>query len=180
MKAIILAAGFGIRLRPLTEIRPKALMPVVNRPIIARNIDYLKKFSVTDITINSHHHYKQLVNYIREKTFDITIDIKVETEILGTGGGIGNCLKRSNRESTIVINSDILTDIDLAMAYEHHKSSGNIVTLVLHHFEPFNQILINKRNQIIAIARQKKPGSLAFTGIHIMEPEILNYMSESL
>ena len=178
MKAIILAAGFGTRLRPLTEIKPKALMPVVNRPIIARNIEYLNKFSIKDITITSHHHYEQMVNYIQENTFDINVDIKVEPEILGTGGGIGNCLKRNNNGSTIVINSDILTDIDLAGAYDHHESSGSIVTLVLHRFEPFNQIIVDNINHIIAIAREKKPDSLAFTGIHIIEPEILDYIPD--
>ena len=98
MKAIILAAGLGTRLRPLTEIKPKALMPVVNRPIIERNIDYLKKYGVNKIIINSHHHFEQLLRHIDHgKPFGIDIEVRVETEILGTGGGIRNCFNKNQK-----------------------------------------------------------------------------------
>ena len=64
MKAIILAAGFGTRLRPLTDKKPKALMSIVNRPIIARNIEYLKTHGVDKIAVNAHHHYQQILDYL--------------------------------------------------------------------------------------------------------------------
>ncbi|MDB9822166.1 NDP-sugar synthase [Deltaproteobacteria bacterium] len=176
MKAIILAAGLGTRLRPLTEKKPKALMPVANRPIIARNIDYLKTFGVSKITVNAHHHYQQILDYLDDgKLFGIDIDVKVEPEILGTGGGIRNCSDFRDNESFIVINSDILSNIDLAVACEYHNKSGNIATLVLHRREPYNQIQIDEKCQVIDIGRQNEPGRLAFTGIHIIEPDILKY-----
>ena len=179
MKAMILAAGPGTRLRPLTEKKPKALIPVANRPIIARNIDYLKMFGVENIAVNAHYHYQQILDYLNGgKPFGIEIDVKVEPEILGTGGGIRNCLNFMDRGPFIVINSDILTNIDLALAYDYHKESGNIATLVVHHCEPFNQIAIDKHCQVVDIGRKNDTNRLAFTGIHIMEPEILHYIPE--
>jgi len=73
-----------------------------------------------------------------------------------------------------VINGDVLTDIDLVRAYEAHQKEGNLITLILHDCEPFNQILINERLDILDIAPKACSGRLAFTGIHIIEPEILS------
>jgi mannose-1-phosphate guanylyltransferase len=179
MKAMILAAGLGTRLGPLTEERPKALMPVVNIPIITRNIEYLKSFGVRNIAVNTHHHYNQILDYLdRGRPFGIYIDARVEAEILGTGGGIKNFQDLFDAGSFVVMNSDILTNIDLATAYEHHKKSGNIATLILHNREPFNHIRVNNRNRIIEIIPKNNPDMLAFTGIHIMEPEIFNHIQE--
>ena len=176
---MILAAGLGTRLGPLTEERPKALMPVVNIPIIARNIEYLKTFGVRNIAVNTHHHYQQILDYLnRGRPFGMDIETRVEDEILGTGGGIKNFQDFFDSGSFIVINSDILTNIDLAIAYDHHKNAGNIATLILHNREPFNQIKVNNRDQIIKIANKNNPDMLAFTGIHIMEPEILRHIPE--
>jgi NDP-sugar pyrophosphorylase family protein len=179
MKAMILAAGLGTRLGPLTEERPKALMPVVNIPIIARNIEYLKTFGVRNIAVNTHHHYQQILDYLdRGRPFGIDIETRVEDKILGTGGGIKNYQDFFDSGSFIVINSDILTNIDLAMAYEHHKKTGNIATLILHNREPFNRIRVDNRNQLIEITHKNSPDTLAFTGIHIMETEILRHIPE--
>ena len=179
MKAMILAAGLGTRLGPLTEKKPKALMPVANMPIIARNINYLKMFGVHNIAVNTHHHYQQILDYLDGgKPFGIDIEVRVETEILGTGGGIRNYRDFLDSGPFIVINSDILTNIDLANAYEYHKKSGNIATLILHYCEPFNQIRVDKKHQVIEIAQKNNPDRLAFTGMHIMEPEILQYIPE--
>ncbi len=174
MKTMILAAGFGTRLRPLTLKRPKALMPVGNRPMIDRVIEYLKKYNTDEIIVNAHHHQEQLVAHLdKGRPFGLNIRVKVEPEILGTGGGIKNTEGFWDDEPFVVINGDILTDIDLARAYEVHQKRGNLVTLILHDCEPFNQILINERLDIMDIAPKARPGRLAFTGIHIIEPEIL-------
>lgn len=180
MKAMILAAGLGTRLGLLTGERPKALMPVLNIPIIARTIDYLKTFGVRNIAVNTHHHYQQILDYLdRGRSFGIEIETKVEDKILGTGGGIKNYQDFFDSGSFIVINSDILTNIDLAMAYDHHKKTGNIATLILHNCEPFNRIRVDNRNRIIEITDKNNPDTLAFTGIHIMEPEILRHIPEN-
>ena len=177
MKAMILAAGLGTRLRPLTLKRPKALMPVGNRPMIDRVIEYLKKYNVDELIVNAHHHQEQLVAHLDNgRSFGLNIHVKVEPEILGTGGGIKNTEGFWNDEPFVVINGDILTDIDLIRAYQAHQKENNLITLILHDCEPFNQILINERLDILDIGPKACPGRLAFTGIHIIEPEILSHI----
>ena len=176
---MILAAGLGTRLEPLTLKKPKALMPVGNRPMIDRVIEYLKKYNVNEIIVNAHHHKDQLMAHLDGgRPFGLNIQVKVEPVILGTGGGIKNTEDFWDDEPFVVINGDVLTDIDLARAYETHQEAGNLVTLILHNCEPFNQILINERLDIMDIAPKACPGRLAFTGIHIITPEILESIPE--
>jgi len=177
MKAMVLAAGLGTRLRPLTDRKPKALVPVVNRPIIGRVINYLKKHGISQIVVNAHHHYQQLIDYLDAgRPFELEIDIRVEPEILGTGGGIKNAEDFWDNEPFIVINGDILADIDLGLAYETHRNSGGLATMILHDCEPYNQIQTDNGGNITDIATGIAPGRLAFTGIHIMEPELLSFI----
>ena len=177
MKAMILAAGYGTRLRPLTNKKPKALMPVVNRPIIARNIEFLKRFGVSEILVNAHHHAQQISDYLAGgRPFGLRVDVRFEPEILGTGGGIKNAEDFWDQGPFVVINSDILTDIDLGPVYEQHRKSKAIATLVLHDCEPFNQIQIDGRGAVIDIARARSDERLAFTGIHIIEPRLLAHI----
>ena len=172
MKAMILAAGLGTRLRPLTDKKPKALVPVVNRPIIARVIDYLKSHDVRQMVVNAHHHYQQLVDFLEDETFGVDIEVRVEPEILGTGGGIKNTSGFWDDEPFIVINSDILTDIDLSRAYEYHQKTGSLATLILHDYKPFNQVQTDNNHLITDFFPKSGPGRLAFTGIHILDPAI--------
>jgi NDP-sugar pyrophosphorylase family protein len=179
MKAMILAAGLGTRLRPLTEVKPKVLLPVANRPIIARVIDYLKAHGFSRIVVNAHHHYQQVVDYLDNgRPFGLPIDIRVEPEILGTGGGIKNTSDFWDDDPFVVINGDIVTDINLTRAYEDHLKSGALVTLIVHDCEPFNQIEIDENGNISDIARENLSGRLAFTGIHIMSPEVLSHIPD--
>ena len=178
---MILAAGLGTRLRPLTEKRPKALMPVANQPIIAWVIEYLKAQGVSEIVVNAHHHHAQLLSYLDGgKPFGLPVQVRVEEEILGTGGGIKNTEDFWDDAPFLVINGDILTDIDLGEAYESHLKSHELVTLVLHHCEPFNQIQVDDRGNILDIAKQNMAGRLAFTGIHVISPALLAHIPEGI
>lgn len=178
---MILAAGLGTRLRPLTLNRPKTLMPVVNRPVIYRIIEYLKSHGITSIVVNAHHHYNQITEYLDSgRPFGIHIDVTVEPEILGTGGGIKNNEYFWNNAPFIVINGDILTNLNLQMAYEAHLSSGNLATLVLHDYSRFNQIKINSHSIITDISDKSEPGRFAFTGIHIIEPSLPDYIKKGV
>jgi NDP-sugar pyrophosphorylase family protein len=177
MKAMILAAGFGTRLRPLTDKKPKALVPIANKPLIARVIGYLKSHGVNQIIVNAHHHHEQLSAYLdRGKPFGLPIEVRVEPEILGTGGGVKNTEDFWDGDGFVVINTDILTDIHLGRAYEHHKKSGALATLVLHDCAPYNQVQIDGDRHVVGIDSSPGPGRLAFTGIHIMNREFLNYL----
>ena len=179
MKAMILAAGLGTRLKPLSLIRPKALVPVANMPVIDRVIDCLKGHNISSIIVNAHHHHRQIVEHLNDgRPYGIDIQIRVEPEILGTGGGIKNTADFWDTDPFIVINSDILTNINIVDAYERHRRNGCLVTLILHDQPPFNQIQIDNRMNILDIAEDNHPTRLAFTGIHIIDPGLLNYIPE--
>ncbi len=181
MKAMILAAGLGTRLRPLTSNKPKALVPVGNKPVIDRVIHYLMGYHISGIIINAHHHHQQIVNYVSGNiSFGKNIQVRVETEILGTGGGIKNVSDFWNHEPFIVINADVMTNIDLFEALEAHYKNRGLATLVLHEYGPFNQIQIDNRFNIVDISAEDQPDRLAFTGIHIIDPELLNYIPENI
>ena len=174
---MILAAGFGTRLQPLTNHKPKALMPVANRPMIARVIEYLKGLGVREILVNAHHHADQLVDYLdRGRPFGISIEIRKEPEILGTGGGIKNSSGFWGPEPFIVINSDVLTNIPLDRAYADHQKTGSLASLILHDLKDHSRILVNADNEILDISPENKPNRLSFTGIHILDPAILDYI----
>ena len=124
MKAMILAAGLGTRLRPLTDKKPKALIPVVNIPMLARNIYFLQEYGINEIVVNSHYLGRQILDFLKDPKFDtIDLNVKVESEILGTGGGISNCRDFLDKETFVVINSDIITDINLKEVLKRHKES---------------------------------------------------------
>ncbi len=181
MKAMILAAGMGERLRPLTNIYPKVLLPVVNVPMIDRIIELLKIHGVREIIINAHHHYQKIVDYLKEDNpFGIRMEIRIEKDILGTGGGIKNTQDFWDKDPFIVINGDILADIDLGKVYKFHLKRNNLVTMVLHDFPKYNKVRIDREMNILSIG----PGTnlkdtLAFTGIHVINPEVLDFIPEN-
>ena len=181
MKAMILAAGLGTRLRPLTLNTPKALMPVGNVPIIDRIIEYLKTYGISELVVNAHHHHDQIVKHLNGgRPFGLNIDVRVEPDILGTGGGIKNAEDFWDKAPFIVINSDVLTDINLHRACEAHERSGNLATLVLHDQTPFNQIQIDDQANVTDIAGENLTNRLAFTGIHIIDRELMAHIPEGI
>ncbi|MBW1801750.1 MAG: NDP-sugar synthase, partial [Deltaproteobacteria bacterium] len=103
-------------------------------------------------------------------------DVRVERRILGTGGGIKNTEDFWDDDPFVVINADILTDIDLERALADHQDSDAMATLVLHDCEPFNQIKIDGSRNITDIAKKHHPERLAFTGIHIINPDLLSWI----
>lgn len=172
---MILAAGYGRRLRPLTAYLPKPLVPVGNRPVIDRVIDYLKAYDIHEMVVNAHHHQDRITAHLDGgRPFGVKIQVRPEPEILGTGGGIKNTEDFWDDAPFVVINGDILTDIDLSTAYEAHERHKSLVTLILHPCAPFNQVQVDSHLRITAIGSRPEPGKLAFTGIHIIDPRLLN------
>jgi NDP-sugar pyrophosphorylase family protein len=131
MKAMILAAGLGTRLKPLTDNIPKALIRVKNRPLIACVIDRLKQFGVTEIIINVHHFGEKIIEYIRqEKNFKIRIEVSIEPTLLDTGGGLKKAGWFFDDDKPFILhNVDVLSDINLTRMIEHHRNNDAIATL---------------------------------------------------
>ena len=176
MKAMILAAGRGKRLRPLTDVCPKVLVPIVNKQMIDRVIEFLAHHGVREIIINAHHQYQRIIDYLKGSTFrGIQYEVRVEKKILGTGGGIKNTQDFWDKKPFIVINGDILTDINLKEVYAYHLERDNLVTMVLHDFPAFNKIKTDSDMNIRSIGPGRMlKGALAFTGIHVINPEVLD------
>ena len=181
MKAMILAAGEGTRLKPLTDICPKALVPVANKPVIERLIAFLIRHGVEEIIVNAHHHYQKLLDYLKgDHEFGAREEVRIEKKLLGPGGGIKNTQDFWDHAPFIVINGDILTDVDLEKAYDYHLKRENLLTLVLHDFPVHNKIMVDDDMNILAIERGTNvSGALAFTGIQIMSPAVLELIPEN-
>jgi mannose-1-phosphate guanylyltransferase len=180
MKAMILAAGFGTRLWPLTASVPKPLVPMANVPLIDRIISHLVVSGVEAIVVNAHHRHEQLRRHFDDPAhLGLSVDVRVEKEILGTGGGIKNTEDFWDDAPFVVMNSDILTNIDIPAAFERHRRHGCLATLVLHDYGPFNKIVIDGEGTVRRIPRRYSPGRrgvFAFTGIHIIEPALLEHI----
>lgn len=134
MKAMILAAGLGTRLKPWTLEHPKALIPVCGVPMLKRVIDKLTDSGFDEIVINIHHFGNQIVDYISENQFDAKIGISDEREkLLDTGGGIKQAyplICKGSDDSMLVHNVDILSNADLKRFFQYHIASGNDITLL--------------------------------------------------
>jgi len=181
MKAMILAAGRGKRLRPITDVYPKVLVPVANKPMIERTINFLTFHGVQEIIVNAYHRYQMIIDYLREcDPLGIRVEIRVEEELLGTGGGIKNTQDFWDKKPFIVINGDILTDINMREVYEYHIERSNMVTMVLCDFPVYNKVITDQEMNILSIGSGTNvKGALAFTGIHVINPEVLNFIPEN-
>lgn len=183
MKAMILAAGLGTRLEPLTKIRPKPLFPVVNRPLLGIIIEQIQGMGARGIIINAHHLAEQVERFVGGGQWDAEVEVRIEPRILGTGGGIKNCADfLHDVPFFIVVNADIYYTFDLNPAIDYHRETQNLATLVLCDHPRFNQVGIDGEGHIVSIRRElitpSKPAKqlLTFTGIHIISPELLNSM----
>jgi NDP-sugar pyrophosphorylase family protein len=133
---------------------------------------------MNQIMINAHHHALLLKAHLkRAAQTGVEISVSEEQEILGTGGGIKKTTGFWDNEPFVVINGDTITDIDLMKAYQAHQRSGRLATLILHDHTRYNKISLDKHASITDIPKAYQPGQpgkMAFTGIHIMDPGILD------
>lgn len=189
MKALILAAGFGTRLLPFTKTTPKALFPVAGRPLLHMIILSLQQAGCKAVIINTHHLHKKIDSYLARQHYAIPVITRFEPVILGTGGAIKNVADFWDNYPFMVINSDILTDIDLKKVYEFHLNHSHPVTLVLHDDPRFNTVSVNKDGFITEFhdstflppppasgsntSRPSEIRKLTFTGIQVLDPQVL-------
>jgi len=168
MQAILLAAGYGTRLRPYTNIRPKPLFPVINRPLLHRLLAQLRACDCSPILVNCHHLAAQLQAALAGWP---EVLVQVEPELLGTGGSLRKALDRLDNDPVLVINGDLYHQIDLEQVYHRHLLSRNDVTLTLHDYPRFNNVgVAGDRVRSFGVEAGER---LAFTGIHVVDPEVL-------
>lgn len=190
MKAMVLAAGLGTRLRPLTETTPKPLVDVCGRPMIAYALDLVRSVGIVDVAINLHH----LGDHIRAALGDgsdygLRLHYFDEDPILDTGGGIANARALLGGERFVVLNSDTITDIDLAAMLDLHESRRATATMLLRpdpEAERYGVIEVDAQQRVRRFLGRPAPGldadeasrltSLMFGGVHIFEPRVFDYM----
>jgi mannose-1-phosphate guanylyltransferase len=177
VEALILAAGEGTRLLPLTRHKPKPLFPVLNRPLLALTLDYLKRHQIRRVILNTHHLGNQVRSFLEEFSRDHPnweLATRPEPEILGTGGAIKNSADFWQKDPFLVVNGDIVTDLDLTPALEFHRGHGGPITLVLHDQPLYNNIVLSPEGNILKI--RDPEGAWAFTGIQLLDRRIFDFL----
>jgi NDP-sugar pyrophosphorylase family protein len=180
MKAMVLAAGFGSRLQPLSYEQPKPLFPVMNKPVIEHTISLLKSAGISEIVINLHHKGSRIENYLGDGSeYGVKIYYSKENPILGSAGGIKAAQKYLDGDSFIVINSDVVSDIDLKEVVKFHREKKSSLTLILKPKQssgPSDPIAIDSENRITDFYPELPENlrEFVFTGIQIMEPKIFD------
>jgi mannose-1-phosphate guanylyltransferase len=195
MKAMILAAGLGTRLRPLTNDRPKALVEVAGRTLLEITLTRLSTVGVREVIVNVHHFADQVVSYLKaHNNFGMHIEISREEELLDTGGGLkkaGWFLRdaEGRDEPFLLHNVDVISTIDLSRMVNVHRENDALVTLATQKRETSRYLLFNEelelcgrkagRDKEVEIVRSSghlQP--LAFSGIHVISPRLLDKISE--
>jgi len=185
MKAMILAAGLGTRLRPLTDHLPKPLLPIDGRPLIEYTLLLLRKYGLIDVVINLHYQGEKIREALGNGSrLGMKIRYSEEPQILGTGGGIKNVQSFFSEEPFLVINSDILVDVDLNRVIETHRRAGAAATLVLREdpdVEKWGAVGVDSQHRIRQLLGKPEWAGEAlskkmFTGIHVMGPRVLSHI----
>jgi NDP-sugar pyrophosphorylase family protein len=194
MKAMVLAAGLGTRLRPLTDERPKALVEINGRTLLEITLARLREFGVREVIVNVHHFADLVVSYFAEKNdFGMRIEVSREDELLDTGGGLKKAawffLEDGSDEPFLLHNVDVISDINLVAMVDFHRSQGALATLAVQERRSSRQLLFDGKGLLCGrrfenegrteLAREADPlRPLAFCGVHVISPRMLERMTE--
>lgn len=196
MKAMILAAGLGTRLRPLTDTRPKALVEVAGRTMLEITLLRLRTFGVQEVMINVHHFPDMILAYLkRNDNFDMRIEISSEEVLLDTGGGLKKAAAFFLQDPDgfdspfILHNVDVISTIDLRQMVQFHIENHALATLAVQGRKSTRYLLFDEQLQLcgrrsgLDQKEESVPGSqrfqsLAFSGIHVISPRIFAMMTE--
>ncbi len=198
MKAMIFAAGLGSRLKPFTDSHPKALAVVNGKTLLERNILYLQKFGIKEVIVNVHHFADQIIDEIEKHNgWGSTITISDEREeVLETGGGLKKAAWYfEGNKAFVVMNVDILTDLDLMEMIRSHEQEKPLATLAVTQRKSTRYFLFDTYDALCGWrnvqTEEEKPADLidtqedydllkekAFSGIHIISPDIFSLMKQ--
>jgi NDP-sugar pyrophosphorylase family protein len=196
MKAMILAAGLGTRLRPLTDNRPKALVEVGGHTLLEITLARLRSFGIRDVIINVHHFADMILDYLKANhNFGMRIEISREDVLLDTGGGLKKAayffVQNSGApdESFILHNVDVISTIDLQRMAEFHAANHALATLAVQERETSRYLLFDDRLELCGrksgrdapaelVRQSSQPKALAFSGIHVISPRLFALMTE--
>jgi NDP-sugar pyrophosphorylase family protein len=195
MKAMILAAGLGTRLRPLTNDRPKALVEVAGHTLLEVTLRRLASFGIQEVIINVHHFADMVVDYLNKKNnFGMRVEISREDDLLlDTGGGLKQAAwfflqDRQPSDPLLLHNVDVISTIDFARMLTFHRDNDALATLAVQHRDTSRQLLFDERGrlcgrqtgtnapEIVRPSQQFTP--LAFSGIQILSPQLLSLITE--
>lgn len=194
MRAMILAAGLGTRLRPLTADRPKALVEINGRSLLEIALARLRSFGINDVIVNVHHFADKVVDHLRaHDNFGMRVEVSREEELLDTGGGLKKAgwffLQDHDDEPFVVHNVDVLSSIDLERMVEAHHARKALVTLAVQGRDTRRHLLFDDKLQL----RKREVGQdgavdpssssqllpLGFCGVHVISPRIFALMPEA-
>jgi len=194
MKAMILAAGLGTRLKPLTDDCPKALVTVAGRTMLEIALTRLRAFGVREVIVNAHHYAEMIVEYLKvNNNFGMSIEVSREEELLDTGGGLRKAahffLDATSDEPFLLHNVDVLSTIDLGRMVRFHTENAALATLAVQDRVTSRSLLFDEHGllcsrqagsaantELARPAAGAKP--LAFSGIHVLSPQIFAKMRE--
>jgi NDP-sugar pyrophosphorylase family protein len=191
MKGMILAAGYGERLWPLTADRTKPAIPVLGKPIVGYVAEYLAQFGIQDVVVNLHHRPESVKRALGDgRQFGVKLEYIHEPVILGTSGAMDNARQLLAGDRFVVINGKIITDIDLNAALKEHQRQGALATLVLLKNRRREKFSIVETHEGLVTGFAGMPTAsfdaatgaepLMFTGIQILEPRIFDYIPRGI
>ena len=191
MKAMILAAGLGTRLRPLTENRPKALVEVAGRTLLEMTLARLRTFGICDVIINAHYFADMIVEYLKENdNFGMHIDVSREEVLLDTGGGLKKAAYFFRESEPFILhNVDVISTIDLARMVQFHTEGQALATLAVQDRKTSRYLLFDEAGQLSgrrsgsdgkteSVRTPQQVQALAFSGIHVISPRLFSMMNE--
>src|SRR4029077_18125462 len=180
MKAMVLAAGLGTRLRPLTYEITKPMVPVLDRPVVEDILDLLQRHGFSEVIANLHYFPESIRAYFGER-----LAYRYEPELLGTAGGVRACAEFFGDQPFLVISGDALTDIDLTALVARHRDSEGIATLAVKQVadtREYGVVLHDREGRVTGFQEKPDPeealSDLGNCGVYIFDPAIFDYFPE--
>jgi NDP-sugar pyrophosphorylase family protein len=194
MKAMILAAGLGTRLRPLTDDRPKALVEVAGRTLLEITLRRLSSFGIREVIVNVHHFADKVIDYLRQHdNFGMRIEISREDVLLDTGGGLKKAawffLEDKSDEPFLLHNVDVISTIDFQVLLQSHRDHRALATMAVQDRKTSRYLIFDERNELCGrkagadgaaemVRPAEQTSALAFSGVHAISPALLSKMTE--